>query len=545
MSKPAFKDCLKLLSKHKTRLAGTHMRDLFGQDPARFEKFSLCLDTLVFDYSKNRIDADVMAALVETANALGVAKKRDAMFAGKIVNPTENRAALHMALRGGTEQTLVVDGKNVTHEVNAVLSQMRVFADAIRDGGYKVTGGRVRDVVNIGIGGSDLGPAMATRALGTFCDGPALHFVSNVDSADLLETLSGLNPETTLFIIASKTFTTTETMLNAATAREWLAAKIGTEQAASHFVAISSNLEATSRFGIPEERCFAIWDWVGGRYSVWSAIGLSLMLAIGPQDFDDFLAGATLVDDHFKTAPLAQNIPVIMALLGVWYRNCWDCPAHAVLPYDNRLAGLPAWLQQLDMESNGKTVDLDGHGIAYPTGPIVFGEPGTNGQHAFFQALHQGSEIVPCDFLVAAGSAEDRDGHRLILAANCFAQSEALMRGKTLAEAEAELLAGGMSKKKISRLAPHKVFEGNRPSNTFVYERLNPRTLGMLLALYEHKTFVQGALWNINPFDQWGVELGKQLAGDILPMLENADPSKSNNSSTQGLLRAFSKFRED
>ena len=540
-----FLDHLELLKTHKVRLDGQHMRSMFHSDPDRFLKFSLCLDTLVFDYSKNRIDPAAMIALLDMARSLGVEEKRSAMFSGEKINRSEDRAALHVALRGSVDNTVAVDGILVADAVEQVLQQMRDFSDKVRSGGYPVSGGKVTDVVNIGIGGSHAGPAMAHQALGQFCDGPNVHYVSNVDSSDLLGTLVNLKPETTLFIIASKTFTTSETMMNAHSAREWLATSVGAERIGDHFVALSTNLEATRKFGIADERCFAFWDWVGGRYSIWSAIGLSLMIGIGRGNFDAFLEGAASVDKHFCEAPLDENIPVIMAVLGIWYRNVWDFSAFALLPYDHRLSGLQVWLQQLDMESNGKSVNVEGLPLEYKTAPIVFGEPGTNGQHAFYQLLHQGTEIVPCDFLLASASKGDLSQHRDARTANCFAQSEALMRGKTSDEAVSELVSSGMDEKTALSQAPHKVFEGNRPSNTFVYEELNPRTLGMLLALYEHKAFVQGIIWNINSFDQWGVELGKELVGQIQPMLELGDVGGANNSSTEGLLRAYLKFRED
>ena len=544
MSANSILDQLEILRAHKVRLENQHMRAMFQSDPDRFGKFSLCLDTLVFDYSKNRIDPEAMGALINMATELGVEKMRTAMFSGEKINRSEDRAALHVALRGSVESSVAVDGLGVADAVAQVLDQMRRFSDAVRGGEYQLTGGKVTDVVNIGIGGSHAGPELTCRALSEYCDGPKVHFVSNVDSADLTGTLSSLNPETTLFIIASKTFTTAETMLNAHSARAWLANSINADRNGDHFVALSTNLEATRSFGIADERCFAFWDWVGGRYSIWSAIGLSLMIGIGARNFDAFLEGAATVDKHFCDAPLAENIPVIMAVLGIWYRNAWGCSAQAILPYDHRLNGLQVWLQQLDMESNGKSVDTLGNPVEIETAPIVFGEPGTNGQHAFYQLLHQGTEIVPCDFLFAAVSKVDLQQHRTALAANCFAQSEALMRGKTLEEAVLELVSSGVDEKSARVLAPHKVFEGNRPSNTFVYEELNPRTLGMLMALYEHKAFVQGVIWNINSFDQWGVELGKELSGQIQHMLESENVTTADNSSTEGLLRAYLKFRK-
>lgn len=534
---------LRALEPHRKRIAATDMRAMFAADPKRFARFALTLDDLLFDFSKNRLDAPAFAALVEMARAAGVAGKRDAMFAGNPINTTERRAVLHTALRNGSDRPVMVDGRDVMVQVRKVHAAMRRFANAVRMGRYAVTGGRVTDVVNIGIGGSDLGPAMATRALSPYATGPRLHFVSNVDGADIADTLARLDARTTLFIIASKTFTTAETMANARTARAWVARRVGKRASGFHFVALSTNLPATRMFGIADKRTFGFWDWVGGRYSVWSAIGLSLMIAIGPRYFDAFLEGAYAVDEHFRSAPFERNIPVVMALLGVWYRNVWGFATHAVLPYDNRLARFPAYLQQLDMESNGKSVTLAGRPVRWNTGPIVWGEPGTNGQHAFYQLIHQGTDIVPCDFLVAAEPHEKLGDHHLMLVANCLAQSEALMKGKTLAEATAELRASGMDDAAARALAPHKMFAGNRPSSTFLYRRLDPRTLGMLIALYEHKVFVQGVLWGVNSFDQWGVELGKVLAVEIQPLLAGAEVPSGRDASTRGLVAAFRDLR--
>ncbi|MEC9343398.1 MAG: glucose-6-phosphate isomerase [Pseudomonadota bacterium] len=536
---------LKKLEPHARRLDATTMRDLFAADGRRFASFSLALDGLLFDFSRHRIDKEAMAALVALAGEAGVEARRDAMFSGEAINVTEGRAVLHTALRNRSGRPVSVDGRNVMPGIRRVLASMRRFADAVRSGDYAVTGGQVSDVVNIGIGGSDLGPAMAARALSPYAKGPRLHFVSNVDGADIGDCLKQLDARTTLFVIASKTFTTAETMANARTARLWVERAVGRRAAAAHFAALSTNLEATRAFGIDDERTFGFWDWVGGRYSLWSAIGLSLMSAIGPRHFTALLDGAHRVDEHFRTAPMARNIPVVMALLGVWYRNAWGFATHAVLPYDDRLARFPAYLQQLDMESNGKHVTLDGTPTGWKTGPVVWGEPGTNGQHAFYQLIHQGTDIVPCDFLVAAEPHERLGEHHLMLAANCFAQSEALMRGRTLDEALAELRAGGMDEGAAKALAPHRVFEGNRPSSTFLYRRLDPATLGMLIALYEHKVFVQGTIWNINSFDQWGVELGKVLATEIQPFLQSGAVPRSRDSSTRGLVRAFRAMRRE
>ncbi len=537
------KSAIKTLEPHRKRLSDMPMRDLFVADSKRFSKFSLTLDDLSFDFSKNRIDADAFDALVELARNRQVEERRDAMFAGEHINTTEDRAVLHTALRNLSGDPVLVDGKNVMPEIRKVLSAMRKFSNDVRSGKYKVSGGKITDVVNVGIGGSDLGPAMVVRALSPYADGPQAHFVSNVDGADLADTLKGLNPKTTLFIIASKTFTTAETMANARSALAWIKKAVGVKKAGSHFAALSTNLEATRAFGISDDRTFGFWDWVGGRYSVWSAIGLSVMLAIGPARFRSFLEGAHIVDQHFCKAPLEKNIPVIMALLGIWYRNIWGFGTHAVLPYDNRLARFPAYLQQLDMESNGKHVDLAGKTVRTETGPVVWGEPGTNGQHAFYQLIHQGTDIIPCDFLVAAQPQEKLGNHHLMLVANCLAQSEALMTGKTLEEVTAELKKNGLDEAAIEHLAPHKVFEGNRPSNTFIYRKLTPKTLGMLIALYEHKVFVQGTIWDINSFDQWGVELGKVLAVEIQPFLSADKSPTKKDSSTKGLVKAFLSLR--
>jgi glucose-6-phosphate isomerase len=537
----AFED----LRAHHWEMKGRRLRDLFAADPDRFTQFSASLDDLLLDYSKNLVLPETMERLLALARAAEVEDARDAMFAGEKINVTEGRAVLHTALRNRSDRPVLVDGHDVMADVREVLDAMAAFAEGVRDGAIGgATGERFTDVVNIGIGGSDLGPAMVTRALSPY-GRPDLrcHFVSNVDGAHLSDTLKGLDPKQTLFLVASKTFTTLETMTNARSARAWLVQALGEAAVAQHFAAVSTALEKVAAFGIAEDRIFGFWDWVGGRYSVWSAIGLPVMIAIGPQRFTEFLEGAHEMDEHFRTAPLAANLPVLMALLGVWYRNVWGFACHAVLPYDQRLERFTAYLQQLDMESNGKGVTLTGHPVAEATGPVVWGEPGTNGQHAFYQLLHQGKEVVPCDFLVAAEPQEKLGDHHAQLIANCLAQSEALMRGKTAAEARAELEAAGMDKAAAEALVPHKVFPGNRPSNTLLYRKLDPRTLGRLIALYEHKVFVQGRIWNINSFDQWGVELGKQLAGELLPMVKGDKPTEGRDASTVGLLKALAMLR--
>jgi glucose-6-phosphate isomerase len=530
------------LKPHRDRLAGRHMRELFAADPGRFDRYSVSFEDMILDYSKNRLDADAMAALLSLARNADIEARRDEMFRGSRINVTEHRAVLHTALRASGTAPFTVDGQDVAGDVARVLDAMAKFSGDVREGRYRVTGGAVKHVVNIGIGGSDLGPAMAARALSPYADGPALHFVSNVDGADLADTVRQLDPARTMFIIASKTFTTAETMANAASAREWIAAAVGAENAGRHFAAISTNLEATGAFGISPDRTFGFWDWVGGRYSVWSAIGLSLMIAIGAERFGEFLAGGAAMDGHFRTAPLEANLPVILALVGIWYRNVWQFPTLAVLPYDNRLARFPAYLQQLDMESNGKSVTLSGEPVSWMTGPILWGEPGTNGQHAFYQLLHQGTTIVPCDFLIAAEPHEKMGDQHRMLVANCLAQSAALMAGRGRAEVEAEMRAAGATGEAVAAIAPHRVFEGNRPSNTIIYRQLTPRTLGMLIALYEHKVFVQGTIWNINSFDQWGVELGKKLAVEIEPLLDGGG-SNPADSSTAGLAAAYRHLR--
>jgi len=541
----AVEKAFEALRAHHGQMKGSRLRDLFAEDTGRFERFSLSLDDLVLDYSKNLILPETLERLLELARAANLEDAREAMFAGEKINVTEGRAVLHTALRNRSDRPVLVDGRDVMADVREVLDAMAAFAEGVREGTIvSATGERFTDVVNIGIGGSDLGPAMVARALSPYGrDDLTCHFVSNVDGAHLSDTLKRLDPKRTLFLVASKTFTTLETMTNARSARAWLVEALGEAAVADHFAAISTNLAKVADFGIAESRIFGFWDWVGGRYSVWCAIGLPVMIAIGPARFGEFLDGAHEMDEHFRSAPLAANLPVILGLLGVWYRDVWGYGSHAVLPYDQRLERFTAYLQQLDMESNGKRVTLTGHPVAEATGPVVWGEPGTNGQHAFYQLLHQGTDVVPCDFLVAAEPHERLGDHHLQLIANCLAQSEALMRGKTAEEARAELTAGGLDAAAVEALVPHKVFPGNRPSNTLVYRKLDPRTLGRLIALYEHKVFVQGRIWGINSFDQWGVELGKQLAGELLPMLKGAAPAEGRDGSTAGLLREIARLR--
>lgn len=539
------KTLLNGLNKHKKRLADKPMRTLFAEDVHRFRTFSATCGDILLDYSKNRIDANAMAALVDVARKAGIEERRDAMWAGEAINITENRAVLHMALRYGGEDPVEVDGEDVMPAVRDVLDRIKAFSSNVRDGSAAGhTGTKFTDVVNIGIGGSDLGPAMVTLALEPYTRADLrAHYVSNVDGAHIHDTLKRLDPVSTLFIVASKTFTTDETMTNANTARKWLADALGDAAVKDHFAAVSTNLEGCAAFGIREDRVFGFWDWVGGRYSVWSAIGLPIAIAIGYDNFALFLKGAAAMDSHFRTAPLEENLPVIMGVLGVWYRNIWDFSTHAVLPYDQRMGRFAAYLQQQDMESNGKSVSLNGKSVDFETGPVIWGEPGTNGQHAFYQLIHQGTSVIPCDFLIAADPQEDLPPHHPKLVANCLAQSEALMLGKTKEEVLAELKAGGMGKTEAKALAPHKVFSGNRPSNTLLYRKLDPATLGMLIALYEHKVFVQGTIWNINSYDQWGVELGKQLAKALLPKVEGDTNGEGHDSSTQGLLAYYHRIK--
>jgi glucose-6-phosphate isomerase len=514
------------------------LRDLFKEDKNRFEAFSVTDEDLLLDFSKTKTSRAALSLLLELAGAAGVEARRDAMFAGERINLTENRPVLHVALRNRSNRPILVDGTDVMPEVNEVLGRMSRFSDAVRSGGaHPARGGRFTDVVNIGIGGSDLGPAMATLALAPYHDGPRSHFVSNVDGAHWHDTARDLDPATTLVIVASKTFTTVETMTNARTARSWLVAALGESAVSDHFVAVSTALDKVKAFGIAEDRVFGFWDWVGGRYSVWSAIGLPLMLAIGPRRFEEFLAGAHAIDEHFRSRPAASNMPILLGLIGIWHRDICGYPARAVLPYDQRLARFPAYLQQLDMESNGKHVTLDGRQVAHPTGPLVWGEPGTNGQHAFYQLLHQGTDIIPCEFWIAAQGHEPELGeHQALLMANCLAQSRALMLGRTMDEAKTQLLAHGAREDEASRLAPHKSFVGERPSITTAYRTLDPFTLGRLIALYEHRVFVEAAIFGTNAFDQWGVELGKELATTLLPMVKGEKPPQGD-ASTVGLMR--------
>lgn len=508
----------KALEAHYREIRDVNMRELFAADPDRFSRFSLELEDLLFDYSKNRIHETSIRLLMDLARASGVGEAARAMFSGEKINWTEGRAVLHVALRNRTGTPIEVDGEDVMPGVNAVLQKMKGISEAVRSGRWLgFTGRPITSVVNIGIGGSDLGPAMICEALTPYCDGPQVRFISNVDATDFVEKTRDLDPAETLFVVASKTFTTSETMTNAHTARRWLVDALGDEAAvARHFVALSTNREAVEGFGIAPESIFEFWDWVGGRYSSWSAIGLTVALAVGFAGFEELLEGARVVDRHFIEAPPEENIPVLMAMLGIWYRNFFGASTRAVLPYDQYLRRFPAYLQQADMESNGKSIDRDGRRVGYATGPVIWGEAGTNGQHAFYQLIHQGTELVPCDFIGVINSHNPIGDHQQKLVANCFAQTEALMQGRTADEVEADLRIQGLDHEEIQELLPHKVFAGNRPTNTILIDRVTPRSLGMLIALYEHEIFAQGVVWRVNSFDQWGVELGKVLAGNIL-----------------------------
>ncbi|MBI5493786.1 MAG: glucose-6-phosphate isomerase [Deltaproteobacteria bacterium] len=530
------------LAQHHAAVQHRHMRELFHDDPQRFARFSRQWGGLLLDFSKNRITDETFRLLLDLARQQRVEDWRDRMFGGARINGTEDRAVLHVALRNRSNRPVRVDGKDVMPEVNGVLARMRAFSERVRSGAWKGhTGKRITDVVNIGIGGSDLGPVMVTQALKPYWqDGLRPHFVSNVDGAHFGMTAQGLDPETTLFLVASKTFTTQETLLNAHSARAWLVGKLGEAAVARHFVAISTNAAEVARFGIDTENMFGFWDWVGGRYSLWSAIGLSIAVTVGMDRFEELLTGAHEMDEHFRTTKLEDNLPVILALLGAWYGNFFGAETHAILPYDQSMHRFAAYFQQGDMESNGKRVTRSGQTITdYATGPIVWGEPGTNGQHAFYQLIHQGTRLIPADFLIPVESHYPMGDHHVVLTANFLAQTEALMRGKNEDEARAELAAQGLSGEKLAALLPHKCFPGNRPTNSIMFPKLTPGMLGKLVALYEHKIFVQGVLWDVFSFDQWGVELGKQLAKKIEPELRAAGPVTSHDASTNGLIAHY------
>ena len=531
------------LQQHYAHAAQLSMRELFAADPQRFSRYSLQLNELLVDYSKNRITDETLGLLFDLARQMRLPERIEAMFRGEKINNTEQRAVLHTALRNRSNRPVLVDGEDVMPRINRVLERMRVFSDEIRSGEWRGFSGKaITDIVNIGIGGSDLGPVMVCEALKP-CTRAGLraHFVSNIDGTHIVETLKPLDPETTLFIVASKTFTTQETITNARTAREWLLQASGGDSMAvpRHFVALSTNVDAVTAFGIDSRNMFEFWDWVGGRYSLWSAIGLSIAIVVGMDNFDELLAGAHDMDEHFRHTPLSENIPVILALIGVWYNNFFDAQTHAILPYDQYLHRFPAYLQQGDMESNGKRVNRSGEVVDYATGPVVWGEPGTNGQHAFYQLIHQGTRLIPSDFIATIESHNPVGDHHDILLSNFFAQTEALMKGKTSDEARAELEQAGLTGEALERLLPHKVFAGNQPSNSILLQKLTPRSLGSLIAMYEHRIFVQGVIWDINSFDQWGVELGKQLAQIIQPELRQAADVDSHDASTSGLINHY------
>jgi glucose-6-phosphate isomerase len=536
----------KKLARHFEQMKSVHMRDLFAQDPKRFEKFSLRFNDILVDYSKNIITEETKELLIGLAQEIDLKDGIKKMFTGDKINETENRSVLHVALRNRETGPIWVDGKDVMPQVNRVLKKMDSFTKSIISGDWKgFTNKKITDIVNIGIGGSDLGPVMVTECLKPYAQEVlSTHFVSNVDGTHILETLKNLDPETTLFLIASKSFTTQETMTNAFSARTWFLAKAKNEAHVSkHFVAISTNREKVRGFGIDTSNMFEFWDWVGGRYSLWSAIGLSIACSIGFEHFTELLQGAFEMDTHFKTTPFEENIPVVLALIGIWYNNFFGAHAEVMLPYDQYMHRFPAYFQQGNMESNGKSVDRNGKKVDYQTGPIIWGEPGTNGQHAFYQLIHQGTKLIPADFLAPAMSHNPLGAHHPILLSNFFAQPEALLKGKTKEEVMKELRAEGKDNKEIEGLYPHKVFKGNRPTNSILFKKLTPRVLGSLIAMYEHKIFVQGVIWNIFSFDQWGVELGKQLAKNILPELKDNIPVETHDASTNGLINAFKRMR--
>ena len=543
---PTRTDAWKKLKKHHQELKNIQIKDLFKSDTRRFQKFSLTFEEMIVDFSKNRITKETINLLLELAKETNLEAEIKAMFSGDKINVTEDRAVLHIALRNRSKKAIKVDGKNVMSQVNSVLDQMKVFSNKIIAGKWKgYTRKRITDVVNIGIGGSDLGPVMVTEALKPYWKkGRTVHFVSNVDGTHIQETLKGLSPETTLFIVASKTFTTQETMTNARSARDWFLKKAKKKEfVKKHFVAVSTNQAGVEDFGIAAENMFGFWDWVGGRYSLTSAIGLSIACTIGFERFEELLDGFHSMDRHFAKTSFGKNIPVMLALIGIWYNNFFGTETEAILPYDQYLHRFAAYFQQGNMESNGKFVDRNGKKVNYQTGPVVWGEPGTNGQHAFYQLIHQGTKLIPCDFIAPANSHNQIGDHHVKLLSNFFAQTEALMNGKTKAEATEDLKAAGKTNEEIAKLLPFKIFEGNRPTNSILIKKISPRSLGSLLAMYEHKIFVQGVIWNIYSFDQWGVELGKQLAKKILPELENEKVVKSHDSSTNGLINNYKKMR--
>ncbi len=533
------------LSDHLVEITETHLRDLFAEDSTRFAKFSVKLDDILLDYSKNRINDKTMALLMQLARECKLKDAIEAMFTGEFINKTENRAVLHTALRNIWNEPVKVEGEDIMPSINSVLNKMEEFTESVISGQWKgFTGKTITDIVNIGIGGSDLGPVMVTEALKAYKNHLNLHFVSNVDGTHIAEVLKKVKADTTLFLIASKTFTTQETMANAHTARNWFLMEDATENdIAKHFVALSTNEKAVAEFGIDTNNMFEFWDWVGGRYSLWSAIGTSIALGIGFANFKALLSGAHAMDRHFRETEFEQNIPVILALLSIWYNNFFEAESHAILPYDQYMHRFAAYFQQGDMESNGKCVDRNGDKVNYQTGPVIWGEPGTNGQHAFYQLIHQGTKLIPADFIAPAQSHNPIGSHHPLLLSNFFAQTEALMNGKTFDEVVTELQSSGKTQEQIDELAPFKVFEGNRPTNSILVKKITPETLGALIAIYEHKIFVQGVIWNVYSFDQWGVELGKQLASKILPELQKKEKVHSHDSSTNGLINQYKDWK--
>ena len=533
------------LTSHFLSMQATHLRELFDEDPNRFEKFQLKLNDILIDYSKNIVTQETLELLIELAKEVELPTAIESMFRGERINQTENRSVLHTALRNRSNAPVLVDGVDVMPEVNRVLVQVKEFSSKLIDGTWKGFSGKaITDIVNIGIGGSDLGPLMVCEALKPYQKNIRPHFVSNVDGTHIAETTKHLNPETTLFIIASKTFTTQETMTNAESAKQWFLNKSNQQgDVSKHFVAVSTNTKAVTAFGIAPENMFVFWDWVGGRYSLWSSIGLSIACTIGFENFEQLLAGAHEVDNHFKNEPLEKNIPVVLALISLWYVDFFDASSEAILPYDQYLHRFAAYFQQGNMESNGKSIDRSGQHVSYQTGPVIWGEPGTNGQHAFYQLVHQGTKMIPCDFIAPAVSQNPLSDHHDKLLSNYFAQSEALMMGKTEEEVTAELKSAGMSNEEIDFHTPYRVFSGNKPTNSILFEKLTPKTLGALIAIYEHKIFVQGVIWNIFSFDQWGVELGKVLAKKILPELSLAETILTHDSSTNGLINYFKRLK--
>ncbi len=542
---PTSTESWRRLKLHWEEMRGVHMKQLFAEDSRRFDSFAIFLEDMLVDYSKNRITRETMKLLLELARECELEDAVEKMFSGARINETENRAVFHVALRNRSPVPMEVDGEDVMPRIHGVLNKMKTLCKKVQSGEWKgYTGKPVTDIVNVGIGGSDLGPIMVTECLKPYAvPGLSVHFVSNVDGTHLAETLKSLSPETTLFMIASKTFTTQETMANAYSAREWFLKQASEKDVSRHFIAISTNVEKVEAFGIDRENMFEFWDWVGGRYSLWSAIGLSIACYVGFDHFEELLEGAHQMDLHFRQTPLEKNLPVILALLGIWYINFFGAETEVILPYDQYMHRFPAYFQQGNMESNGKSVDRNGKKVSYQTGPIIWGEPGTNGQHAFYQLIHQGTRLVPADFLAPALSHNPMGDHHLMLLSNFFAQTEALLNGKTEEEVREELTLEGKSEEEMERLVPYRVFEGNRPTNSILFKKLTPRILGGLIAMYEHKIFVQGVLWNIFSFDQWGVELGKQLARRILPELGSEEPAQGHDGSTNGLINAFKGMR--